>query len=320
MISSSPIVSVVLPVYNAGEYLRPCLDSLVNQTLRDIEIICVLDCPTDGSDKVVEEYAAFDNRIIVIRNETNLHIGETRNKGLRVAHGEYIGFSDHDDIRELDMYERLCTIAEQGQYDVVMSGKFVKENFKNHLDCTNLCRRCLHALICRIGTAHVTPHLFRKSFLEANQLSFVNTRFLFGEDILFNINALCRLQDDSQITVCSDVFYHHIETGKNTGDLPSYCSISKLSLFINKCHDLIKESRFYNELNADMSILLLKMSYSILRKEIIRNGFKKALGTFKSTVVGDDLCRQIIKRMSVTMKGLTLPKRVFVLWLKWMCD
>ena len=61
-------VSVIVPVYNAGECLRPCLDSLINPTLRELEIICVLDCPTDGSDKIVDEYATKDERVVVVKN------------------------------------------------------------------------------------------------------------------------------------------------------------------------------------------------------------------------------------------------------------
>lgn len=316
---SKPLVSVVVPIYNAGEYLRPCLDTLVNQTLHDIEIICVLDCPTDGSDRVVEEYSNQDDRIIVIKNEKNLHIGESRNIGIRVARGEFIGFSDHDDTRELDMYEKLYLLAEQGKHDVVLSGKFVMDNFKGGFKNDDLLKRCLHALICRNGTAHVTPHLFRKKFIEENGLSFVDTKVIFGEDILFNIDVLCCLKDNRQLTVCPELFYHHIETGKNTADLPSYCSSPKLSGFINKCRVILQECGFYDELKDDMSVLLLRMSYTILKKDIKREGYRKAMHDFKAIVVGDVFCRQLILGMSVTMKGLTPPKRAFALWLKWLC-
>ena len=124
----NPKISIILPVYNAGEFLRPCLDTLINQTLKEIEIVCILDCPTDGSDKTVQEYAEKDPRILVIKNDRNLHVGESRNVGIRAAHGDYIGFSDHDDIRELDMYEKLYAASENGRADVVLSGKFVVEN------------------------------------------------------------------------------------------------------------------------------------------------------------------------------------------------
>lgn len=316
---SKPLVSVVVPIYNAGDYLRPCLDTLVNQTLHNIEIICVLDCPTDGSDRVVEEYANKDNRIVVIKNENNLHIGKSRNIGIRVAHGEFIGFSDHDDTRELDMYEKLFLLAEQRKCDVVLSGKFVRDNFKGGFDNNDLRKQCLHALICRKGTAHVTPHLFRKKFIEENGLSFVDTKLLFGEDILFNINALCCLKDNLHLTASLEVFYHHIETGKNTADFPSYCSIPKLSVFVNKCRVILQEFGFYDELKEDMSVLLLRMSYTILKKDIKREGYRKAVREFKTIVVGDVFCIQLIRGMSVTMKGLTLPKRAFVLWLKRLC-
>lgn len=69
---SQPLVSIIVPVYNAGELLSPCLSSLVRQTLKEIEIILVLDCPTDGSDKVCEEFATRDSRIKIVRNEHDI--------------------------------------------------------------------------------------------------------------------------------------------------------------------------------------------------------------------------------------------------------
>ena len=98
-----PKVSIIVPVYNAGIYLKGCLDSILQQTLCDIEVILILDCPTDGSDVICQKYAEKDNRIRIIWNEKNLHIGLSRNKGLEIATGEYIAFSDNDDYRELCM-------------------------------------------------------------------------------------------------------------------------------------------------------------------------------------------------------------------------
>ena len=71
----TPKVSIIVPIYNAGKFLEKCLDTLVNQTLKDIEIILVLDCPTDGSDRIAREYAEKDPRIRLIVNEQNLNIG-----------------------------------------------------------------------------------------------------------------------------------------------------------------------------------------------------------------------------------------------------
>lgn len=81
----------------------------------------MLDCPTDGTDKVVEEYALKDDRIVVVHNERNLHVSGSRNEGLKVAHGEYIGFSDHDDYRDLRMYELLYEKAKSENAEIVVS-------------------------------------------------------------------------------------------------------------------------------------------------------------------------------------------------------
>ena len=81
----TPKVSIIVPIYNAGKFLEKCLDTLVNQTLKDIEIILVLDCPTDGSDRIAREYAEKDPRIRLIINEQNLNIGLSRNEGLKIA-------------------------------------------------------------------------------------------------------------------------------------------------------------------------------------------------------------------------------------------
>ena len=90
-------ISIIIPIYNVEKYLRECLDSCINQTLEDIEIICVDDCSTDGSYEILEEYQNKDPRIKIFRQETNKKQGAARNKGLEVATGEYVWFVDSDD-------------------------------------------------------------------------------------------------------------------------------------------------------------------------------------------------------------------------------
>ncbi len=96
-----PQVSVIIPVYNVEKYLRQCLDSVINQTLEDIEIICVNDGSTDNSLQILEEYALKDNRIYII-NQKNRGVSVARNNGIKKAHGEYICFIDPDDIYPTD--------------------------------------------------------------------------------------------------------------------------------------------------------------------------------------------------------------------------
>ena len=104
-------VSVIVPVYNVKKYLPKCLDSIINQTLKEIEIICVNDGSTDGSDKVLEEYAQKDSRIKII-NRPNGGLSAARNTGIPHATGKYIGFVDSDDYIEPTMYEWMYGNAE----------------------------------------------------------------------------------------------------------------------------------------------------------------------------------------------------------------
>jgi len=96
---------VIIPVYNAEPYLRECLDTVVSQSLREIEIICVDDGCTDGSPATLQEYAAADPRFRILRRE-NGGAGTARNAGLEAARGEYLSFLDADDFFEKTMLER----------------------------------------------------------------------------------------------------------------------------------------------------------------------------------------------------------------------
>ena len=114
-----PKISIIVPVYNTEKYLRKCLDSLVNQTLSDIEIICINDCSTDNSLEILRKYASKDNRIKVIDFKDNRGAAYARNVGIEEANGEYIGFVDSDDFVDLDFYEKLYNKAIKTGADAV---------------------------------------------------------------------------------------------------------------------------------------------------------------------------------------------------------
>ena len=101
-----PLVSVVVPMYKCEPYLRKCLDSLVNQTLKEIEIICVNDGSPDDSANIVQEYQKKDNRIILI-NQKNKGVAEARNTGMKKVHAPYLMWCDPDDFYDLDMCEKM---------------------------------------------------------------------------------------------------------------------------------------------------------------------------------------------------------------------
>lgn len=112
-------ISVIVPVYNAGEYLHKCIDSILQQKVSDLELILVNDGSTDNSGEICDSYAVQDNRVNVIHKK-NEGVSSARNKGIKSATGEYIGFVDSDDWIEPDMFSRLYSEADKNCADVVM--------------------------------------------------------------------------------------------------------------------------------------------------------------------------------------------------------
>ena len=116
-----PKITVMIPVFNTEPYLRECLDSILAQTLREIEVICVDDASTDGSPAILAEYAKRDSRVRVFTNSANLQSGGCRNIGLDAAQGDFVYYVDSDDLLlEPCMLEELVSLAERERLDLVM--------------------------------------------------------------------------------------------------------------------------------------------------------------------------------------------------------
>ena len=127
---SEPKISIIIPVYNVEKYLRECLDSCVNQTLEDIEIICVDDCSTDNSYKILEEYQQKDSRIRIFQQEENKKQGAARNKGMEFATGEYVWFVDSDDYIDTKACQILYDAIKEFNVDMLCFSaiQFSEEN------------------------------------------------------------------------------------------------------------------------------------------------------------------------------------------------
>ena len=158
-------VSIVVPVYNTEKYLDKCLDSLVNQTLKDIEIICVNDGSTDSSLSIIEKYAEIDSRVVIV-NQVNQGQSAARNSGIKIAQGEYVGFLDSDDWADLTMFEKLYTQAKDLDTDITMCSITTFNELTNEYSITD---------------PYMTLDLFPKSF--ENSSFTVNETF----DFIFRI-------------------------------------------------------------------------------------------------------------------------------------
>lgn len=128
----TPSISVIVPVYNVAPWLKECLDSVLNQTFRDMEIIIVDDGSTDSSPEIIKEYAEKDGRIITIRKE-NGGLGSARNVGLKIAKGEYIAFVDSDDKIHPEAYTKLYEKAKKYDCDIVFCQTAYLDNLTGNI-------------------------------------------------------------------------------------------------------------------------------------------------------------------------------------------
>lgn len=185
-------VSVVVPVYNQEKYLRQCVDSIVRQTLKEIEIILVDDGSTDGSPAICDEYAARDSRVKVIHKQ-NAGMGVAYNTGMAESKGEYIGFVESDDWSEPEMYEKLYATAIKNNVDVAKSlftfsgkgrnrvtSKFTKEYLGKKLTDPTEIPRFVYAHPCHWSA------IYSSNFLKDNHILFPTTPGASCQDNGFN--------------------------------------------------------------------------------------------------------------------------------------
>ncbi|MDR0555464.1 MAG: glycosyltransferase [Holosporaceae bacterium] len=187
-----PEISVVVPVYNAERFLRECLNSILNQSFKDIEVLCVDDGSLDGSLNILKEYAQKDRRIVVISHDKNCGLSAARNSGLDVAQGKYIAFCDSDDLMHPDMLKTLHRHIVENDAEVAFCNfSYIKESAS-----PNFSKITDHGLI-------VQNHLLEFESVSSRLLSVCNklykstsigsnrfdTSLRSGEDVYFNIHA-----------------------------------------------------------------------------------------------------------------------------------
>ncbi len=206
-------VSVIIPVYNTEAYLHKCIESIRNQTLSNIEIICVDDGSTDSCPGILDEYARMDSRIKVI-HKTNGGLVSARKAGVEAAEGMYTGYVDSDDWIEPDMYERLYRTAQDNLVELVTCGYYLEGNYiTKHLDTVEeglyseekmcyLRNNTIYRMTCRETGLRggLWCKLFKTSLLKKVQQSIPN-------EISIAEDKVCLL---SYILECSSVYVLHI--------------------------------------------------------------------------------------------------------------
>lgn len=258
-------ITIIVPVYNVSEYLEQCLDSITNQTYRQLEIICINDGSTDSSLDILSKFALKDSRFIII-DQLNTGLSGARNAGLNKATGDYIMFVDSDDWLALDACDTAISAAVEKSVDIVMwpylkeygsynkpqfifdndtlfaEGTNVKENLyrrlfgllDNELNCIENLDSCVTA----------TCKLYKTEILKNNSVTFIDTKRIGTEDALFNISVF---EHVNRAFFLKKTLYHYRKTNEN-----SLTSIKKDNLLDKWLYlfELMQSHITINQLNA----------------------------------------------------------------------
>lgn len=238
------LVSIIVPVFKVEKYINRCVESLIHQTIPDIEIILVDDGSPDKCPKICDEWAEKDTRIKVV-HKPNGGLSSARNEGLSVATGKYIGFVDSDDDVELDMYEKMVSVAEQEQVDFVMAdylrilengqkylktldiegGRYNKEKIRKYIFQNLIMREYID-----YGPLLSVWHcIYNADFLQKNNLKF-DEEVRWSEDNIFS--AILGYKADSFYYLKGEGLYHYhqnpgtITTSYRKGAWEVYCTMN----------------------------------------------------------------------------------------------
>lgn len=250
----NPTVSIIIPVFKAEQYLSKCIDSILNQTLKNIEVIIIDDESPDISGEIAERYALADSRVKVI-HQTNSGPGAARNRGIKEAKGEYIGFVDADDWIQKDMYEKLYCAARNFDSEVVMcdfilefSNKALNQeriNPKNNIiDFTeDRIKELVFDEYSKSDGIYLCPlwnKIYRREFLVRHSL-LINERYDHSEDWLFNLESLCKAE---RLSYVPEILYHYIQL--NESSLTKKYRPNQFNIFIDLRKELLSKFNTYD--------------------------------------------------------------------------
>lgn len=317
-----PKISIIIPVYNVEKYLNECLDSVCNQTLTDIEIICINDGSTDNSLDILNEYASKDNRIKIIDKE-NGGQATARNLGIKKAQGEYLAFVDSDDFIEPTMFEKLYSKAEKNNLDMVMCKiaaydnqtreikdflwyyklgvfeNFDKEIF-NHKDTKEF--------TCNIA---VTPYnkIYKNSLVKENNILFPEG--LIFEDEKFFYDTYLRAKKVS--IVDEFLYYYRVNRKGSTVDIQKENDYSDLIPISKQIRQTFKETGDYEDYkillaNRFIHLQLARFTQTSPKyKEKFFNLLKKDLNeVLEDDVIANNLESDVRLRVDKILSSKTL--------------
>lgn len=314
------LATIIVPVYKVEKYIDRCINSIVNQTYRDLEIIIIDDGSPDHCPKICDEWAKKDNRIQVIHKENN-GLGMARNTGIENASGEYILFIDSDDYIALDTIERVMEKAKQTDADMIMYGSYSVDKEGNIRNCYRLntnkdyyqYREILDLILpdmLSLNPRGVNTNLgmsacmiaYKRFLIQRTGWRFVSERELISEDIYSN---LCLMKAVESVAIISEALYYYCDNFSSLSRSyrsDRYESLKKFyDACIEKCNELeysqvVKDRfkmRYMNNIIGALKLIVTSEMTDVKKKQYINE------------IICDDHLQSVIQSIKIQQEKLT---------------
>lgn len=324
-----PLISIIVPIYNVSKYLDRCMDTILNQTYKNLEIIMVDDESPDDCGKKCDEYAKKDDRIVVIHKK-NAGLGMARNSGLEIAKGQYVGFIDSDDYVSKDMFEKLYETLKENNadtcfgryYDVDSNGnaREAKEYYKRDLYQGNQVKELILGMIgslpedpgdVEIGMS-VWKGLYSMELINKYNLKFPSEREFISEDIVFHMEYLQKAQ---VVAACNNFGYYYCDNGASLTKSYKVDRFEKEKILYRKEINELRKIFLTAEFEQRLYKSFLGRVRRCISQEANVNANDKTVKFNIKQICKDELIQSIIKRFDD--RNMQITKRMVNCFIKY---
>lgn len=302
--------SIIIPIYNSEKYLHRLLDSVINQTYKDIEIILVNDGSTDNSLNICEEFRSRDNRIKIC-NKTNGGVSSARNEGIEIATGEYITFIDADDYIDKNYIEMLVNNIEGGYLIKIFNNKKLDQKIEKY--------EFIKQILANEVTGGCWGYLFNKKILDFNNIRFdLNTSYM--EDTIFVMEYL--MQVESVKLIRENLYHYEAKKGSLTSSKNNVEEkINGYSYSMLKIEKVLKYNQICNEeiqqYIENKKISLIEATFGMIQnkeqvEEIIKNDNVKNIEKQKNIKLKYKLFMKALKSNNTNIIYNYIKFRTFI--------
>ena len=323
------LISIIVPVYNVEKYLKCCIQSILNQTYKNIEIILVDDGSTDNSGIICDEYQKKHKNIKVIHKK-NEGLGMARNSGMEIMSGDYVTFIDSDDYIDKDLIEKLYINISKGNYDISKSGfkrvnddgkVYQNRQYQNEIfqkeDVKNiLLPRMIGSLPDKKDSIEmcVCASLYNTKYIKEHNIKFPSERVLISEDLIFNIEYM---QFAKAACTIDYVGYNYRFNPNSLTKKYREDRFSQCKFLYSNVKERLKKHNYENEIYLRLSrmfFIYLRMCLSQENRKVSNKTRKEAIYSIKN-ICNDKEVQNIINEYPINKIGL--KQRIFLYLIKW---